>query len=170
MTVIESEPRILDEMVSELIAMEGVEAFKFRVRGRSMEPTLHDGDSVTVAPLRKAPAIGDIVVFPQRSEIVVHRVVRVPKAADDSSRCIVTAGDGLGWHDQPVLLDKVLGVVREVRSADVRWSPDSPWRRFIGVARAVLATRPRLRRLVHRTRAGIRRFMSQPSRSGGTRI
>jgi signal peptidase I len=53
--------------------------FRFRARGWSMAPFIHDGDVICVSPFReKHPGVGDVVAYiqPDNEKLVVHRLVR----------------------------------------------------------------------------------------------
>jgi phage repressor protein C with HTH and peptisase S24 domain len=54
-------------------------AFRFRARGWSMAPFIHDGDVICVSPLQeKPPGVGEVVAYiqPACEKLVVHRLVR----------------------------------------------------------------------------------------------
>jgi len=61
----------------------------FRISGNSMEPGIRDGDIVVTRPLKRAPRVGDRVVYrePAHGLLVAHRV------NDVSTRGAVMAGD-----------------------------------------------------------------------------
>lgn len=54
-------------------------SFRFRARGWSMNPFIHDGDVICVSPFQgKKPNIGDMVAYiqPISKKLIAHRLVR----------------------------------------------------------------------------------------------
>ncbi|MEA3326030.1 MAG: S26 family signal peptidase [Chloroflexota bacterium] len=52
--------------------------FRFRAKGGSMAPFIHDGDLITVTPFQnKPPGIGEVLAFihPDIKKLVIHRAV-----------------------------------------------------------------------------------------------
>ncbi len=49
--------------------------FRFCARGRSMWPTIADGDLLHVEGIKKSPKIGDIVLFLREGQFKAHRIV-----------------------------------------------------------------------------------------------
>ena len=47
------------------------------LRGTSMQPTLADGDKVTLAPLEADPQVGDVVLFRYGGQHLLHRVIAI---------------------------------------------------------------------------------------------
>lgn len=72
-----TEPRqhtaVFGLLARELIATG--KGFRFCARGRSMWPTIQDGDILHVEPIRKSPRIGDIVLFMREGQFKAHRIV-----------------------------------------------------------------------------------------------
>jgi nickel-type superoxide dismutase maturation protease len=117
---------------------------RFQVQGRSMEPTLHPGDTVWVdrSAFRQAlPVTGDLVVAKhpfRRDQRLVKRVKqvtidgRIELIGDNPQES--TDSRGLGSLDPLLLLGRVCATSRKepiprlpgTRSAD--WSPDLPQR------------------------------------------
>ena len=109
-----------------------------RVAGDSMEPTLHDGDLVVVAPPRAAPELGAIVVVRRPGGVEdVKRVVGSPgdhvrlgsSGIDLGPGRFAIAGDNRSRstdsrHYGPVAMDDIVAVVRACY-----WPPSS-WRLF----------------------------------------
>src|SRR5437868_14817855 len=51
--------------------------FRFRAKGRSMLPLIHDGEVLYVQPIRAEPIrVGDIVLFRKDAVFKSHRVIR----------------------------------------------------------------------------------------------
>ena len=82
--------------------------FRFRARGRSMQPTIQDGEILHIRPvsaetLRKR----DIVLFAEGKHFRAHRLVVV-----DLERSVFrTRGDAGGPTDAPLCLEQILGRV-----------------------------------------------------------
>ncbi len=80
---------------------------RFEAGGRSMLPTIHDGDTLVVEPVDPATIeCGDVIVVEGPVCVRAHRVIG---AGDD--RAFVMQGDALRMADAPVL-GKVAGVER----------------------------------------------------------
>lgn len=79
--------------------------FRFCARGRSMWPTIQDGDILYVEPIRKAPRRGDIVLFFREGEFKAHRIIG---RADDN---FVTRGDAGMEIDGVVRRQEIVGKV-----------------------------------------------------------
>lgn len=87
--------------------------FRFSAPGGSMQPFIHNGDVITVAPLRGRPGYGDIVAFvhPPTGKLIVHRVV-----ARRGDLCLMR-GDAVpegfdGWVTRADLLGRVARIER----------------------------------------------------------
>ena len=93
--------------------------------GHSMEPTLHPGDTMTVAPLRDAPTVGDVVLFRYHGTWLLHRVVDVLPGG------LLMQGDNAYLTEQPRLSD-CLATLVEVQRRDGRrlTVPSNEWRRL----------------------------------------
>jgi signal peptidase I len=101
------------------------------VSGRSMEPTLSNGDTIVAFEVDPAElAVGDVIRFPRRDGgpgFYVHRIVAIEEG---EPRLLRTAGDGNITLDQWVLpADKVLGRVDEsyLRFSGAIGFMRSPW-------------------------------------------
>jgi cytochrome c2 len=71
--------------------------------GRSMAPSIRDGASVLLEPVRALPGVGDVVLLRSGDRLLLHRVVR---------RCaegVVTRGDGAGGDDGLIAPEQVFG-------------------------------------------------------------
>ena len=53
------------------------ERVKITLVGTSMQPTLCEGDVLTLAPLEGEPTVGDVVLFRYRGHHLLHRIVAV---------------------------------------------------------------------------------------------
>lgn len=88
--------------------------FRFVAPGCSMSPSIRDGDTVTVEPLRGRPLHpGDVVAFLRPGQdagerLVIHRVV-----AEEGGRPVLR-GDNCPEPDGPVSLAGIVGLVTRV--------------------------------------------------------
>ena len=67
---------VLVELIQTILAS-GAD-FRFTVRGSSMLPFIKDGDTVTIAPVkREKPTIGKVVAYiePANQRLVIHRLI-----------------------------------------------------------------------------------------------
>jgi hypothetical protein len=88
------------------------------INGHSMEPTLPHGSDIVVDFTARTFRRGDLVVFRQGREVVVHRYLgraRFP----DGRPCLRTRGDGLLYLDPPLAVENALGKVLLLRRAGV---------------------------------------------------
>ena len=87
---------------------------QFRAEGDSMYPTIRDGESVTVAPVRaSAIARGDVVLFRHGRRVLAHRVVGV--TISGSERFFELRGDAKAAADGLVHAGAIVGKVMHVR-------------------------------------------------------
>ena len=101
------------------------------IEGRSMEPTLPHGSQIVVDFTARSLRRGDLVVFRQGREVVVHRYLG--KATfPDGRPCLRTRGDGLLYLDPPCAPESVLGKVLLLRR-------DGVWRDLRGRGAGVYA-------------------------------
>ena len=103
---------------------------RFRVPGRSMRPTILDGETITVQPVAP-PDIkqGDIILYRFQDGVVVHRVVGIGRKKGDALFFILR-GDALGTPDEPVVSQRVLGKVVSVERGGRHVDPYSLWARI----------------------------------------
>ena len=95
---------------------------RFEAGGRSMLPTIRDGDTLVVEPVDPASiSRGDVIVVGGPFSVRAHRVVSF---ADHGSGSIILRGDALLAPDAPVsperILGRVAGVERNGRRQAVR--------------------------------------------------
>lgn len=87
---------------------------RFRAHGRSMLPTVRDGECVTVAPVHAARvALGDILLCATWRGPIAHRVTAIGRAADGVRR-FALRGDASREADAPVTEPQVLGRLESV--------------------------------------------------------
>ena len=75
------------------------------VRGRSMLPSLRDGDLVTV-DVDRAPRAGDVALYLDGTTTILHRVLHVSQAS------VLFQGDACARPDARVPHERILGVAR----------------------------------------------------------
>jgi hypothetical protein len=136
------------EVVTGLLT-EGL-SVRFRAAGRSMLPTVRDGECLVVAPIEGGAATaGDVVLCETWRGPLAHRVLRLESKVDGATR-VVLQGDASVEPDRPVeasaVRGRVVGVERRgrLRSVALRVHPlERLWRE----------TRPRVRHAVGVVRA-----------------
>src|SRR5439155_3850293 len=97
---------------------------RFRAAGASMQPTIEDGELITVGPVEAAPVKrGDILLYQNARGVYVHRVVgrvkgTVPLLEGDCPLDhYLLRGDASVSCDAPVRLEQVIGRVVAVQRA-----------------------------------------------------
>ena len=95
---------------------------RFRAAGASMQPTIEDGELITVAPVGPGSVKrGDILLYQNERGVVAHRVVGVVKGTvtingGDSPPYLIR-GDASVSCDPPVAREQVIGRVVAVQRA-----------------------------------------------------
>ncbi|MGA2962888.1 MAG: hypothetical protein ABSD96_14515, partial [Candidatus Korobacteraceae bacterium] len=110
MTEERSQSALFGAVSKELLA--GGMGFRFQARGRSMAPSIWDGEIVHVQPVAAETLCkGDIVMFSDGTHFRIHRVVEVREGA------VVTQGDAAAEPDGVVRFHQILGkaVAKEER-------------------------------------------------------
>jgi signal peptidase I len=127
-------PHHFAAIVAELL-MSGQQV-RFPAPGKSMQPTIRDGEVVTVEPLSPSDVRkGDIILYRRGEGLIAHRVIRIMKgpgtarsSAIASYGMFVLRGDASTACDLPVepgqVLGRVVAVERQGRSISLvgRWS------------------------------------------------
>ena len=91
-------------LTSDLIA--GGYGLRFQAVGRSMLPTIQDGEIVHVKPVnREMLRIGDIVLLRTGAEFKAHRIIR------KHAQSFITRGDSGADTDEEIRGDQILGRV-----------------------------------------------------------
>ena len=116
-------PELLDAAV-EMLAESG-RIGKLVVRGTSMLPTLGEGQTVAVDFSPERLTRGDVIVFRQHDDLVVHRLVGHGKR--DGRAYYRARGDGRGYLDPPLDPERVVGRVVAQCDREV-------WRSLRGIA------------------------------------
>jgi hypothetical protein len=106
-------------LVTERLLAEGLRV-RFYARGRSMLPTVRDGECVTVEPLAaQKVALGDVVLCETWRGPVAHRVLAID-VGDGGARRFTLRGDASDELDRPIdarqLRGRVATVEREGRA------------------------------------------------------
>ena len=147
--------KVFQEISTELLTRG--HRIRFRAEGKSMHPTIRDGEVINVAPVAPYDVRrGDILLYRSAKSVIAHRVVAIvnpqsPFFSAQSSTLsphysFILRGDASDSCDEPVeaerLMGKVVAVEREGRSVAL----DSRW------ANIVRAVRARAARLTSTTR------------------
>lgn len=99
---------VFGEIVADLL-MRG-HAVCFRATGRSMYPTIREGEKIAVEPVSlMSVAAGDILLYRTAWGGIAHRVVRIEP--DTTGPMFIFRGDALAECDGPVEPHRVLGRV-----------------------------------------------------------
>jgi signal peptidase I len=88
--------------------------------GISMLPFLKAGDVALVAHGAGTPRRGDVIVFRQCGQLIVHRVLRVLKGPNGP--VLLTKGDNTMICDEPVSATDLVGRVEAFERGGVRYS------------------------------------------------
>jgi signal peptidase len=87
------------------------QSVRFRAPGRSMYPTIREGEAITVEPILPSEVkVGDIILYRSDDGVIAHRVARIERGENDGRRFILRA-DTWGEYDEPVYADQVMGKV-----------------------------------------------------------
>ena len=98
---------LLLDLTTELLSQGAT--VRFRPSGRSMYPSIREGELITVEPVAASDVkLADIVLYRSERGLIAHRVVEI--AARDS-RVFRLRGDASLSCDQPVEAERVLGRV-----------------------------------------------------------
>ena len=104
------------EMSTELL--ECGHSVRFKAPGRSMQPTIKEGETITVDPIAPEEVKrGDIILYRTPGGVVAHRVVGIERKMSTQSSSLIPhhlfllRGDAATTCDAPVAPDQVLGKV-----------------------------------------------------------
>jgi hypothetical protein len=125
---------------------EGV-AIRFRASGLSMEPSIRDGDVITVAPLEAAVRRGDVLLYRHGRRFTAHRAIG--RVRGDATLLRVR-GDAPGWEEERVAVADVLGRIVAVEREGRKVRPRG------ALARRAASLVHRFRRRLRRARASAR--------------
>lgn len=109
-----AEPAAVVAVLALLLAVVGLDLSGHRlfvVRGASMEPAIPQGALVVVRPaVPAALAVGDVVTFRHRGQLVTHRIAAIDQMGD--ARVFTTKGDANAASDpEPVAFDDQAGLL-----------------------------------------------------------
>ena len=86
-------------------------SLRFKAKGKSMMPSINNGDIITISPLNNDKIrINDIVAFiePTRKILLVHRVIKI-----DNDKFLIK-GDNVYNHDGYIPRSNILGRVIKI--------------------------------------------------------
>lgn len=116
----------------------------FRAGGPSMNPTIRDGESVRIRPLRAGdPRPGAVALYRRHDRLVLHRLLR----RDPATGAFLAAADAAAAGGEWIAEADLLGIAEWVRRAGRVRRLDSPLARRTGLLRHAL--RPLRRALLH---------------------
>ena len=131
----------------------------FRARGRSMNPTIQEGEKIAVEPVAPANVrAGHIVLYRSDRGVIAHRVVKIQRRRGDS-RTVPTGealifllrGDASRTCDEPIESTQILGKVVSVER-DGHWL--APANRKTEWLRRIRAAASRLKQRIARIGSG----------------
>ncbi len=108
---------------------------RFRPSGRSMYPSIREGELITVEPVQPSDVkLGDIVLYRSQRGLVAHRVVgSSPTQSSVLSPHYFLRGDASLSCDKPIEVQQILGrvvsVEREGRAINLAGTPAKRWHR-----------------------------------------
>ncbi len=112
-------PAIFPDLTAELLRRGS--CVRFRATGHSMQPTIEDGEVITVAPVTPmAVKRGDILLYQNELGVFAHRVVRITGSGRREDVVYLLRGDASVSSDDPVRPAQVLGRVLTVQRAGRR--------------------------------------------------
>jgi hypothetical protein len=156
-------PRGAFASVVEGLLAEGL-GVRFRAGGRSMTPTIDDGEILIVAPATADEIdVADVVFCQTRSRSVAHRVLSIGEGAAGEPR-LTLCGDASLETDRPVTAEQVRGRVIAIERAGQRIDVEAKGG-FLG--RLALVTAFELRRSLLRWRARAWLGPLAPDRAAG---
>lgn len=149
---IESKFLVLNGSPKAIARLRGGWSICISATGRSMLPSIREGDLVVVSPANWTEVHpGEVVVFTASDGIVAHRLVSVERCYQGVF--FRTKGDGFDWEDPLASPDRIVGkVVFLIRDGTPIAVPPLParalWRLWLRrVVRLPAATARRLRAL-----------------------
>jgi len=107
--------QVFSDVVESLLAA-GVQV-RVRAAGRSMLPTIRNGECLVIAPVaQRAIERGDVLLFETWRGLLAHRVLAI-EIGHDGARRFTLRGDASLDSDRPVLAAAVVGRVVGVERA-----------------------------------------------------
>lgn len=136
------ETRAAIDLAGELLARG--RTVRYRARGRSMWPTILDGDRLTLAPVTEPVRTGDVVFLPTDDFGLAHRVVA------RAGRWCCVKGDARvrpdGWHATPTFTARVVHIERDGRPVPLRTGLAAAATAWVQTAARLVARLPPLSR------------------------
>ncbi len=129
--------KVLLDLTAELLSQGAI--VRFRPTGRSMYPSIREGELITVEPVAASDVkLADIVLYRSERGLIAHRVVEI---ASRDSRVFRLRGDASLSCDRPVaaeqILGRVAGVQRKGRSVALATRGAKLWHRVRRLASGV---------------------------------
>lgn len=130
------------------------QSVRFQAPGRSMHPTIKEGETITVVPV--APfdiKRGDILLYLVGKKVIAHRVVSIKRGKSESTthssklnpqQLFILRGDASATCDFPVETQQVLGRVVFVENGDHNIDLYSIRAKILRIARACTSRPKRL--------------------------
>ena len=141
-----SEVKMFPELISDLL--HSGHNVRFRAPGRSMYPTIREGEVITVEPvLPKDVRKGDILLYRLEESPIAHRVARIERHKDDTLHFLLR-DDTWGCCEDSVAAGQVLGRVLSVERAGRMLDPNT--------------MKFRMRLAIHRVGSRLKRFFVHP--------
>lgn len=106
-------------------------SFRLQISGNSMNPTIFDGDYITVEKIISSKLRnGDIVLVASVSDTaLVHRIVKIEETKELTT--IITRADGANCQDVPVPITNVVGRVSLIERKDRMINLNNPLHRLL---------------------------------------
>ncbi len=138
----ESSPDVFSDMSAELLRRGA--RVRFRATGRSMQPTILEGEAITVEPVAPAAVTrGDILLYRWERGVIAHRVIRIERTEGGAiPQSSAASAGGSGGPPQPwrrqVLSPQSLLILRgdALASCDTPIKPEQVIGKVIAVERA----------------------------------
>lgn len=104
--------------------------FRLRLYGKTMYPTIHNGDWITLEPITPGKLYaGDILLLASSSQTaLVHRLLRLEQQG--TTTYVVTRGDSSQKLDMPVPLSNVVGRVSHIEHSGEKLDLTTLWQRL----------------------------------------
>ena len=104
---------------------------RFRVDGTSMQPTIENGDAITIALVAPADVErGDILLYRCGRRTTAHRVVDIHRVGNEIAAFILR-GDAKAAFDAPVAPNQILGKVVAVEHVSTWRAKAARWVRAV---------------------------------------
>lgn len=164
-------PHYFCDLTADLLRLE--HSIRFRANGKSMHPTIREGEMITVEPIAPSDVrLSDIIFYRARRGVIAHRVARIGRTEqrglsneqekknrpdDPQSSALspqhffILRGDASDSCDEPVEAGQVLGKVVAVERNGRSIALDGRWATML---RTVREHASRLRRAISYQRSG----------------